>query len=804
MRLFLTRFISLCIVLVISSLGIAQEALLPDDSLRSQGIIPLVDVKVEYEKTLDFLATNAAVFEETADSTTSQQAKLDKLFPEGERIKQIARQLLQRSVNINIIQLEYNRLDRYRKDLTVLQQEVDESIQSLTDNTATNQVWIKRWRDTEAYYEKVGISPSENKIGGLVEQLKDSELILKSELNKELSIQERLINEEQETDLLIKGLEERQNNFLVQLLERNDPFIWESTSTTETDSATLHEKQVMEILGLNSWKNQLRLFIKDNSKQATYHLVISLMLLGLLLLFRSNITDAKIEEEKLKVIITLFNAPVITWALISIVFIFIMYPVIPFGVRPMLLLLVAVPTLVLGWRIVQPVFRIPLLIIVVLYNIDQFLEVYNNGQLLFRWLMLLESAAGVIAMFYAFKAKEKQIDSKFFMWKAIVGISPVLGVLFCVSGLLHIIGYTLLAQIVSSVIVHALMVALIILILLRITYGIFYMLLNHSPVARMHVFQQHSEIVLRRTMQAFYLFTAYMWVTTLLRKSMLLQPALSIWRNLYLSEVSYGVLTISVQQVVEFFLVLFGSAILANIIRALLEEDILIHFNLKRGVPKAIAMMTKYTLMVVGFFLAVSAMGVDVDKLGFLAGGLGVGIGFGLQNIVGNFISGLILIFERPIHQGDVVVAGQTEGEVKEIGLRSCTVRSWDGAEVIVPNQEFITNRVTNWTLSDAQRRKDLRIKTDLDANPQEVVQRIQQLLNEREDILHNPAPLVLYQGYSEYAQEFRILFWLNRNLLVATSDIALAIHALLDEMGIGKPVPIRDIRTIEQKKPDA
>ncbi len=807
MKSILSRFITFSLFLVITLAGNAQNALLPDDSLRALGIIPLADVKVEYGKTRDLLETNKAVFDHEADTTSTDNEKLEKLLEEGERIKQIARHLLKRSANVNIIQLEYNRLDKYRKDLAKIQKEVDESIETLTDNTAKNQIWIKRWRETEAYYESVGINPTENKIGGIIDELVESEEKLKKELNEELSLQESLINEEQETSLLLSGLADRQNNFLAQLLERNDPFIWVAedpvlVDSVPSDSVIMREAEMLEVLGLSSWQNQLKMFLQDNSEKASYHLIISLLFLGLLILFRSNITSAQIEEEKLSVIVTLFNAPVVTWALVSIVMMFLIYPVMPFGVRPILLLLAAIPTLILGWRIVHPMFRIPLVIIVVLYNIDQFLEVYNNGQLLFRWLLLLESTAGLAAMFFVFRAKKQDMEGKFFIWKAIIQIAPVLGVLFSISGILHVVGYTFLAQIVSSVIVHSLMVALIILILIRISYGIIYMLLHHSPVAQLQVFQKHNEIVLKRSMQILNVLMLYMWVVTILRKAMLLQPVSIVWNAFYRKEMEYGMLSISVQHIVEFFLVLFGSAVLANIIRALLEEDILIHFSLKRGVPKAIAMMTKYTLMVLGFFLAVSAMGVDVDKLSFLAGGLGVGIGFGLQNIVGNFISGLILIFERPIHQGDVVVAGQTEGEVKEIGLRSCTVRSWDGAEVIVPNQEFITNRVTNWTLSDAQRRKELRIKTDLDANPKEVVERIQELLKNRSDLLHTPAPMVLYQGYSEYAQEFRILFWMNKNLLVATSDIALDIHDLLNEMGIGKPVPIRDIRS--QKKPDA
>ena len=124
--------------------------------------------------------------------------------------------------------------------------------------------------------------------------------------------------------------------------------------------------------------------------------------------------------------------------------------------------------------------------------------------------------------------------------------------------------------------------------------------------------------------------------------------------------------------------------------------------------PYALSRVLTYVLITFGFLLGLGVLGLDLTKVTILVGAFGVGIGFGLQSVVNNFVSGLILLFERPIHVGDVIHLGDLSGEVRRIGIRASVVRTWQGAEVIVPNAQLITERVTNWTLSDRRRRIDL------------------------------------------------------------------------------------------------
>ena len=128
--------------------------------------------------------------------------------------------------------------------------------------------------------------------------------------------------------------------------------------------------------------------------------------------------------------------------------------------------------------------------------------------------------------------------------------------------------------------------------------------------------------------------------------------------------------------------------------------------------------MLHYAILLVGFFFAVAAMGIDMTKFTILAGAFGVGLGFGLQNIVNNFVSGLVLLFERPVHVGDMIQVGEREGRLRHIGMRASVIRTLEGSEVIVPNGQLISEEVLNWTLSDQQRRLEIPVGVAYGTDP--------------------------------------------------------------------------------------
>jgi small-conductance mechanosensitive channel len=343
---------------------------------------------------------------------------------------------------------------------------------------------------------------------------------------------------------------------------------------------------------------------------------------------------------------------------------------------------------------------------------------------------------------------------------------------------------------------------------LVISYQIFRSLLNfffHSRLGnQFNLIRLNGPKILRRILFYSQIFFIYVFVDNLLSLLYMKDYVVEVWENIMAIGRNFGEVYLSIGQVVDFALILFVFTIIANVFRAILEVEILPRVNVKKGVPMAVGMITRYTVLLLGFLMAVAAAGFSLSGVGFIIGAFGVGIGFGLQKIVGNFISGLILVLERPVRVGDIVTASETEGIITEIGVRASKIRDWDGAEVIIPNVDLITLKVTNWTFSDANRRREIFIRTEPDADPNKVIEIGKAVMSEHRDVIKYPEPMVLFTGFKDFYLEFRVLFWVSDNLLQATSDVSLGIWQKLNEAGIRTPIPKQEwLNKLPEKKGD-
>src|SRR5262249_22435151 len=243
----------------------------------------------------------------------------------------------------------------------------------------------------------------------------------------------------------------------------------------------------------------------------------------------------------------------------------------------------------------------------------------------------------------------------------------------------------------------------------------------------------------------------------------------------------------SVGDIALFLLMIWLSLVLARWLRFVLEEDVLARARLPRGVPFAISTIASYSVMFIGFLVAAAAAGVDVGRFTLVAGALGVGIGIGLQNVVNNFVSGLILLFERPIQLGDTVEVGTVTGTVRRIGMRSSTVRTYDGAEVVIPNSAFVSAQFTNWTLSDRNRRIRLPIGVAYGTDPERVIELLVGAAKGIPAVSPHPVPEAFFMGFGESALNFELRVWSAtfEDALGLQSQLSVAINAALGEAGI-------------------
>lgn len=256
-----------------------------------------------------------------------------------------------------------------------------------------------------------------------------------------------------------------------------------------------------------------------------------------------------------------------------------------------------------------------------------------------------------------------------------------------------------------------------------------------------------------------------------------------------------GEMMISLGGILAFLTIFIVTLILAKLVATIFLDDWMIKI-LPRGAAPAISLVLRIMIVGIGLYVALSAAGIDLSKLGWMFGALGVGIGFGLQNIVLNFISGLILAFERPINLGDTIEIDQEMGIVTNIGIRSSNIKSYSGYEAIIPNGDLISKKVINYTLSNRDRRSKIIMKTAPNANPEKVIALFSEMASEDHRTRKDPAPKTYFYGYDEEGNlSFALLYWTTfSDTLKTDSEIALKIFTKLKEEGIQAPAPVRRI----------
>src|ERR1700740_596142 len=260
-------------------------------------------------------------------------------------------------------------------------------------------------------------------------------------------------------------------------------------------------------------------------------------------------------------------------------------------------------------------------------------------------------------------------------------------------------------------------------VVLRVLEGFIIIALQVRPLRRLRAVQLHRDMLHRRTARFLEFLAFLFWLNLMLNFIGLRNPLLAKIGEILNANVGLGSINISLGRILAFAIAIWASFLISKFLRFLLEADVYEHLHLARGLPYAISTMLHYSILIIGFFVALGALGIDLTKVTILAGAFTVGVGFGLQNIINNFVSGLILLFERPIKVGDVIEVGGNVGEVSRIGIRASVIRTADGSEVIVPNGSLISSQVTNWTFSDRSRTVEISVNVAGGADPQRVVE---------------------------------------------------------------------------------
>lgn len=433
----------------------------------------------------------------------------------------------------------------------------------------------------------------------------------------------------------------------------------------------------------------------------------------------------------------------------------------------------------------------------VFYVLDRAREFFEGADLVDRALLAGESAAGLALLLWLLRPSRSSALPEANAWLRALGIAIRVSVgLFAISLLANLIGNVGLAELLVVGTLFSFYAAVILYAAAQVLDGLASVALRVRPLRLLRMVQRHGALLKQRVFAAIHVGLLLWWISVVLNLFSIRQGAVEVAERVLMTEANVGAIRLSLGDFLLFGAALYAAYLASRFFRFVLEEDVMPRLSLPRGVPYAIGSVVHYGILFFGFLMAAAAAGLELGRFAILAGAFGVGIGFGLQNVVNNFISGLILLFERPIQVGDTIQVGEVFGEVRRIGIRSSTVRTWQGAEVIVPNGNLISESVTNWTLSDRERRVDVLVGVAYGTDPQRVLDLLQGVADEHPDVLKHPAPMVLFKGFGASSLDFELRTWTSKpeRWLRLQSELTVAVNNAIVAAGIEIPFPQRDL----------
>ncbi len=437
-------------------------------------------------------------------------------------------------------------------------------------------------------------------------------------------------------------------------------------------------------------------------------------------------------------------------------------------------------------------FLLLLFVLTIVYCVSNlFIQISNVDRWVVFLLSLVSIAIGIIFYKKLKKTPDTNLPNSTLALKFFIGMQLI-------SLLLNISGRFSLAKIAGITAVFNLWLLVILYLVVQIIIQVLFLQFQIKRDSNSFINWLDYSLVKKKLRNALVFGASLVWLFFLLQNLNVDDWAVDSASDLLGESRSIGGASFTYGGFVIFILVIWLSSIVSNLISYFYDVSAqrVTDLSIQKRKNRTSALIIRMTVFSLGFLLAVAASGFPLDKLTIIISAFGVGIGFGLQNIVNNLVSGLILAFEKPINIGDVIEVDGHTGTMKEIGIRSSRVLTGNGSEVIIPNGDLISHQVVNWTLSNSNRQIELMIVTAYGVEIEKVKTLIKNLLSNRDDIMTSPAPSVFLNSITESAVEFKVLFWeADINTTAALKSKVLAeIYEALGKEEIKMPSGQKDI----------
>jgi small-conductance mechanosensitive channel len=444
-----------------------------------------------------------------------------------------------------------------------------------------------------------------------------------------------------------------------------------------------------------------------------------------------------------------------------------------------------------GSLIARPWRRWLLYVLTVLLIVNQLFRVVGLPRPLLRIYVLSVAVVGLILFFWRARVSVRRGDASLYAWMLRAG-----GLLLMIVLVAELGGYGALSARLLEASLRTVFLILMARMLILLGRGGLEWVLYSSPLRNIPLWRAAADVIAGKVALLLDVVIGVFIGAIILFSWGAYENPIAAIQGVLAVGITVGTRRITLGLVITAGALLYGSLLASWILQATLDEGPFSRRQLQAGVRISISRLIHYGFVFAGFLLALITLGFEFHELAIIAGALGVGIGFGLQAIVNNFVCGLILLFERPIKVGDYIQLGEQWGEITRIGLRSTIVRTFDNSEIVVPNSDLVSNQVTNWTLSDRKSRITLPVGVAYGSDVTLVMRTLLEAVKDNPLVLKIPDPQVVFSGFGESSLDFRLMVWITdvNSRLRAQTEILQEIDRRFRELGIEIPFPQRDL----------
>jgi len=497
----------------------------------------------------------------------------------------------------------------------------------------------------------------------------------------------------------------------------------------------------------------------------------------------------------------LIKYPILSTLIILSLVVFVFFSI-PLELKSLLLLISIIPFAILIWELnsKNKVLTVSLFVIYCILFVS--LPLLGEYAFLLRFALLIINSLSLVLLLLLQK-NSQIIEEENNYWLGTLHFLISSFIFFNILAIAtNIIGNVQLTVILTETIIGTFLAFQIIKESLKLLHSFLYLLIIHTLFAYSNILKDDSEKVLLGLYKLLKYSGYFFWIYLILG-FLKVRKILTEYFMIFINKpLQVGEISISLGNIMAFFIIIQLSVWISQFIRYFLDKEVYPRTSINKGIASTFSLMIRYTFIVIGFVLALAGAGLEYSKIAIGMGALGIGIGFGLQNIVNNFMSGIILAIERPIKIGDIVKVGEIEGEVKDIGLRASQIKTWDGADVIVPNGSLISEKLINWTLNDRNRRLEIEVKLDLESDVLAASKIILKAANETPKLLKIPKPSINFEGLKDGAAVIKVYAWINNysdSFTIGTSFKIVLYHALVSN-GFKLANPILDVNVNNKK----